>query len=362
MKNKLLRTKRTPAPKRSKKAGFPPGTLVHLGERLAEHATITVTGYDETRSVERTITDIAELESFLKTYAVTWVNVDGLHDVNIIEQLGNRFHLHPLVMEDILNTTQRPKAEDLEDYLFVVVRALQFGEENTDVKSEQVSLILGANYLISFQESGTKLFDGIKERIRIGKGRLRKNGPDFLAYSLLDAIVDNYFVILEKLGEQIELLEEELVSRPKPDTLQTIHTLKIQMIFMRKSVWPLREVINRLLDEDSHLVQPATVPFLRDVYDHTIHAIDTMESSRDIISGMLDIYLSSVSYRINAVMKVLTVIATFFMPLTFLAGWYGMNFKTMPEYDWPYGYVMVICMAISIVICMSIYFKRKEWW
>lgn len=362
MKNRRKQIRRTLLPRRSKKAGLPPGTLVHVGERREEHPTITVTAYNEAESVERVITDLAELDSFLNTYAVTWINVDGLHDVSVIEQLGKRFHLHPLVTEDVLNTTQRPKMEDLEDYLFIVMRALQFDETDSDVDSEQVSLILGANYLISFQEGHTKLFDGIRERIRVGKGRLRKSGADFLAYSLLDSIVDNYFVILEKLGDQIELLEEDLVTQPQPDTLQTIHRLKIHMIFMRKSVWPLREVVSRLLGGESSLIQSSTIPFLRDVYDHTIHAIDTMETARDIISGMLDIYLSSVSYRINAIMKVLTVIATFFMPLTFLAGWYGMNFKTMPEYDWQYGYVMVICMAIAIVIGMLIYFKRKQWW
>jgi magnesium transporter len=362
MKNRRTPIRRSLVSKRSKKAGLPPGSLVYVGERPEERPTITLTGYDEARSVEKTVTGIDELDTFLSTYKVTWINMSGLHDVKLIEQLGNRFHLHPLVMEDILNTTQRPKTEDLEDYLFIVVRALQLVNDESDVQSEQVSLVLGPNYLISFQESSTRLFDTIRERIKIGKGRLRKGGPDFLAYSLLDAIVDNYFVILEKLGDQIELLEEELVTQPKPDTLQTIHRLKIHMIYMRKSVWPLREVINRLVDEESHLIQSSTVPFLRDVYDHTIHAIDTMETSRDIISGMLDIYLSSVSYRINNVMKVLTVIATFFMPLTFLAGWYGMNFKSMPEYDWQYGYVMVICVAIAIVIGMLIFFKRKEWW
>jgi magnesium transporter len=347
---------------RSKKAGLAPGTLVHVGERLTEKVKISVMAYDEARLIEREVTDVAELASFRESYAVTWINVDGLHDVDIIEQIGELFHLHPLIMEDILNTTQRPKAEDLEDYLFIVFRALEFDEKASEIHSDQVSLIVGTNFLISFQERGTSLFDAIRTRIRVGKGRIRKSGPDYLAYSLLDAIVDNYFVILEKLGEQIELLEEELVTNPKPETLTVIHRMKIHMIFMRKSVWPLREVINRLLDGESHLIEQPTMPYLRDVYDHTIHAIDTMETSRDIISGMLDIYLSSVSYRLNEIMKVLTIIATIFIPLTFLAGWYGMNFKTIPEFEWRYGYVMVICMAISIVAIMLIYFKRKHWW
>lgn len=362
MKNRVPLTRKAPSAKRSKKAGLPPGTLVHVGERRTDKVKISVVGYDESRFIEQEVTDIGQLTGFLTTYAVTWINVAGLHDVDIIEQVGERFRLHPLVMEDILNTTQRPKAEDLDDYLFIVFRALEFDEKTSDIHSEQVSLILGSNFLISFQEQGTNLFEAIRERIRAGRGRLRKSGSDYLAYSLLDAIVDNYFVILEKLGEQIELLEEELVTQPTPDTLKVIHKLKIHMIFMRKSVWPLREVINRLLDGESRLIEQSTIPYLRDVYDHTIHAIDTMETSRDIISGMLDIYLSSVSYRLNEIMKVLTILATIFIPLTFLSGWYGMNFKTMPELEWRYGYVMVICIAISIVVTMLTYFKRKHWW
>ena len=252
--------------------------------------------------------------------------------------------------------------EDLEDYLFIVVRMLDFDEKAGEISSQQISLILGSNYLISFQESPTSLFDPIRERIRAGKGRIRKNGPDYLAYTLLDSVVDNYFVLLEQLGEKLEFLEEQLVTTPTPDTLQVIHKLKTYMIFMRKSVWPLREVINRLLDGESTLIKSSTVPYLRDVYDHTIHAIDTMETSRDIISGMLDIYLSSISYRLNEVMKVLTILATLFIPLTFVAGWYGMNFKHMPELEWRYGYPMVILVAVCVAIGMLIYFKRKRWW
>ncbi len=347
--------------KRSKKTGLPPGTLVHVGEQFTDKVKISVVSYDEPQSTELEVTDPAELAAFRDAKGAVWINVEGLSQVDVIEKIGEIFNLHPLVMEDILNTTQRPKAEDLDDCLFIVFRAIEFDEQTKDIRSEQVSLVLGRNFLISFQERDTTVFDAIRERIKIGKGRLRKSGPDYLAYALLDAIVDNYFLILEKLGDEIESLEEELVTRPDRETLQVIHGLKTRMVFLRQSVWPLREVINRLLYGECPLVDRDTIPFLRDLYDHTIHAIDIMETFRDIISGMLDIYLSSVSYRLNEIMKVLTIIATIFIPLTFLSGWYGMNFKTMPELDWRYGYVMVICIALSIVATMLIYFKRKRW-
>jgi magnesium transporter len=347
--------------RRPKKAALPPGSPGRVGEQAAEKVKISVISYDEAGCKEQVVADPVELGAFRDAKGVTWINVAGLCQPQVIEKIGEIFKLHTLVTDDILNTSHRPKAEDLDDRVFIVFRALDFDEKTNDIWSEQVSLIFGFNFLISFQERETNLFNGIKDRIRMGKGRLRKSGPDYLAYALLDAMVDNDFMILEKLGDQIETLEEELVTRPDRDTLKAIHGLKTHMIYMRQSVWPLREVINGLLYGELRLIDKSTVPFLRDLYDHTIHAIDIMETFRDIISGMLDIYLSSVSYRLNEIMKVLTIIATIFIPLTFLSGWYGMNFKTMPELDWKYGYVMVICVAISIVVTMLVYFKRKRW-
>jgi len=333
-----------------------------VGEQHAEKVTVSVMGYDESGCVEQEVTDLGELTGFLGKYAVTWIDVEGLHDADVIAKVGESFNLHPLVMEDILNTTQRPKAEDLDGYMFVVFRSLGFEEELGDIPTEQVSLVLGPNYVISFQEGKNRLFEAVKARIKAGRGRIRKSGPDYLAYCLIDATVDNYFVVLEKLEEKIELLEEDLVTKPNPDTLNTIHNLKMSINCTRKGLWPLREVVNRLLDCEPPLIQQSTLPYLRDVYDHTIHAIEIIEASRDIISDMLDTYLSSLSFRLNEIMKVLTVIGTIFMPLTFLSGWYGMNFKTMPELDWRYGYVMVICIAVSVVLTMAIFFKRKHWW
>lgn len=347
--------------KRSKKAGLPPGSLVHIGERKTEKLKITVMDYDETHFQEREMKTVEECFAFKEKPTVKWINVDGLHQVEILEKLGDCYGLHPLVLEDILNTDQRPKMEDYGDYLYIVLKMLDYDDENSEIVTEQISLVLGPNFVLSFQEKEGDVFNPIRERIRGGKGRLRSMGADHLTYALLDSIVDNYFIILEKLGEKIELLEEKLVARPTPESLQIIHHLKREMIFLRKAVWPLREVISGLERGGSSLVEESTEIYLRDVYDHTIQVIDTIETYRDMVSGMLDIYLSSVSNRLNAVMKVLTIIATIFMPLTFIAGIYGMNFKYMPELEWPLGYPIILLIMIGIGVFMLAYFRKKKW-
>ena len=347
--------------KRSKKAGLPPGTLIHIGEKKAKCQRLL--SWIMMRSIfkRREVKKIEECFLFKDKPTVTWINVDGLHQVEILEKLGECYGLHPLVLEDILNTDQRPKMEDYGEYIYIVLKMLDQNNKSNEIVTEQISLILGPNFVFSFQEREGDVFDPIRERIRNGKGRIRKMGADYLAYALLDSIVDNYFIILEKLGEKIEFLEEELVTRPIPETLQTIHHLKREMIFLRKAVWPLREVIGGLERGESSLVKETTRIYLRDVYDHTIQVIDTIETFRDMVSGMLDIYLSSVSNRLNAVMKVLTIIATIFMPLTFIAGIYGMNFKYMPELEWRWGYPAVWFAVVLIGVSMLIYFKRKRW-
>ena len=347
--------------KRSKKAGLPPGTLIHIGEKKVETLKITVMDYDEGHFQEKEIRTTEECFAFKDAPTVTWINIDGLHQIEILEKLGECYGFHPLVLEDILNTDQRPKMEDYGDYLYIVLRMLSYNDQSSEIDTEQVSLILGPNFVFSFQEKAGDVFDPIRERIRNNKGRIRKMGADYLAYALLDSIVDNYFMIMEKLGETIEFLEEELVTHPVPETLQTIHQLKRELIFLRKAVWPLREVISGLERGELVLVKETTRIYLRDVYDHTIQVIDTIETFRDMISGMLDIYLSSVSNRLNSVMKVLTIIATIFMPLTFIAGIYGMNFKYMPELGWRWGYPMVWVLVIVISVFMLIYFKKKRW-
>jgi len=345
----------------SKVAGLPPGTLVHVGERKEGTVRITVIDYDEQNFKEKQVSSVEECFPFKTTPTVTWINIDGIHDVAIIEKLGRQFVLHPLILEDILNTVQRPKYEDLEKYIFIVLKMLSYDDEKQVLQTEQVSLIVGANFVISFQESIGDVFEEVRDRLRNAKGRIRKMASDYLAYALMDAVVDNYFVILERLGESIETMEEELVAEPTEKTLQQIHLHKRTMIFLRKSVWPLRELINGLQKSESPLIKESTGVYLRDVYDHTIQIIDTIESFRDMVSGMLDIYLSSISNRMNAVMKVLTIIATIFIPLTFVAGIYGMNFKYMPELEMWWAYPVVWLIMVVIAACMLIYFRRKRW-
>jgi magnesium transporter len=347
--------------KTSKKVGLSPGTLVHIGEKKVEKVRITVIDYDAEQFQEKETKTIEECFPFKDTPTVTWINIDGLHEVEIIEKIGKHFAIHPLIQEDILHTGQRPKMEDMESYIFVVARMLVYNDETGEIESEQVSLILGANYVISFQEKVGDIFDPVRERIRNGRGRIRRMKADYLAYALVDTLVDNYFVILEKLGEKIEGMEDELVANPTPETLQTIHILKREMIFLRKSVWPLREVISSLERGESSLIYESTGMYFRDVYDHTIQVMDTVETYRDMVSGMLDTYLSSLSNRMNEVMKVLTIIATIFIPLTFVAGIYGMNFEFMPELKWHWGYFAALGLMVVIFIGMVFYFRRKRW-
>ncbi len=356
-----MAVKKRTTKKRSSKAGLPPGTLVHVGEKKVESVRISYMDYDEQSFQEKQIPDIEECLKLKDTPTVSWINIDGLHDIELLEKLGKGFELHPLVLEDILNTGQRPKFEDHEKHIFIVLKMLSFNQESQSVEAEQVSLVLGPNYVISFQERIGDVFEPIRERIRNTKGRIRKMGPDYLCYSLLDAIVDNYFVILERFGEKIESMEEEVIGDPSERTVQQIHSLKREMIFMRKSIWPLRELIGGIQKSESSLINETTDIYMRDVYDHTIQIIDTIESFRDMVSGLLDIYLSSLSNKMNAVMKVLTIIATLFIPLTFVAGIYGMNFKYMPELEWRWSYPIVWLIMITIAIIMVCYFKRKKW-
>ncbi|HBB16191.1 MAG TPA: magnesium and cobalt transport protein CorA [Syntrophus sp. (in: bacteria)] len=348
------------ARKRSVKTGLPPGSLIHIGQRHAEKANILICEYDESRSQER---EIHSLEGVLPPpdgTAVAWIHIDGLQEIPLLDQMGSVFGLHPLILEDILNTEQRPKSEDHGDYLYIVLR-LFHEDAGGGLIPEQISIVLGPNWMISLQEKKGTLFDPIRERLRNEKGRLRKAGADYLAHALLDAIVDSYFVVLDKFGEKIENLEDALVGRPSPETLRAIQAFKREIILLRKSVWPLREMLGGLGRSDSPLIREQSVIYFRDVYDHAVQVIDTIETYRDMLSGMLDIYLSSISNRMNEIMKVLTIIATIFMPLTFLAGVYGMNFKHMPELEWPWGYFALWGVMIVIAIFMLIYFRRRRW-
>jgi len=345
----------------SKKAGQAPGTLIHIGERKAESVRITIIDYDEQDYQEKQVSSIAECVSFKTTPTTTWINIDGLHQIEIIEEIGKKFDLHPLLLEDVLNTNQRPKADDFESCLFVVLKMLSYDDEKAKIRAEQISLVLGSHYVITFQESVGDVFGMVRDRIKNTKWRIRKLGVDYLLYALIDCIVDHYFIVLEKMADKIESLQEKVASDPSQETLQQIHELKSEMIFFRKSVWPVRELVNSLLRSESALIKKTTEIYLRDVYDHAVQIIDAMETYREMISGMLDIYLSSISNRMNAVMKVLTIIATIFIPLTFIAGIYGMNFEYMPELKWHWAYPAVWLIMAAAAIIMLLYFKKKKW-
>jgi magnesium transporter len=345
--------------KRSKKTGLAPGSLIHVGNRYAEKSKITLIRYDETFFAEKEISSIADSRSEKDKQGITWLNIDGLQDIKLFEDIGELFSLHPLVLEDILNTDQRPKMEDYGDYIYLVLRNFH-GQENGNLLSDQVSIILGKGFILSFQEKESGLFDSIKDKISKNKGRIRKEGADYLAHAIIDNIVDNYFIVLENLEEKIEYLEDDLVKKTTPATLETIHILKRELIGLRKSLWPLREAISSLERSDSPLINKSTVVYFKDIYDHTIAIIDTVETFRDMLSGMLDIYLSTISNRLNEVMKVLTIIATIFMPLTFLAGVYGMNFKYMPELEFRWGYFGVLAIMLVVALLMLRYFKKRS--
>lgn len=343
------------------KVGLPPGTLPYTGDIRSEPAAVWLCEYDENRYEERQV-QLAEFEGcgFSDSDTVAWLHVAGLHSVAAVEQLGDYFNLHPLVLEDVLTVDQRPKLEDYGDYTFLVAKAI-YRQPDETFATEQISIILGKSYVITFQESDSAIFLPVRERLKGGKGRIRRMGPDYLAYALLDTIIDNYFVLLEDLGDKIELMEERLVLEPDRRMLTEIYSLKTDMLFMRKSVWPLREIVNSLERGDSKLFRDSTLLYMRDVYDHTIQVIDTLETYREMVSGMLDIYLSSVSHKLNEVMKVLTIISTIFMPLTFLAGVYGMNFRHMPELEWPWGYPLAWSVMVGAALIMIRYFRRKKW-
>ncbi|MBP2650418.1 MAG: magnesium transport protein CorA [Firmicutes bacterium] len=343
-----------------RKAGLPPGSLLHIGDNRVEKVTISVMDYDASGVREENPKTVGELLRFKNTATVTWINIIGLHDIKIIERIGSCFDIHPLVLEDILDTNHRPKLEDYGHYLYIVLKSfVSQGGDNPEI--EQISIIIGENYVITFQEQDEALFNTLRERIRSEKARIRTLGADYLAYALLDTVVDNYFDVLEALGETIEDLEDKLVIEPGRNAMQEIHNLKRRLLNFKKSLWPLREVMGTLGRGESPLVNKATLLYVRDVYDHTIRVIDTLETYRDILSGMLDMYLSGISIRMNQVMKVLTVISTVFIPLTFIVGVYGMNFKYMPELDWEWGYPAIWVVMLLISATMLALFRRRKW-
>lgn len=346
--------------KRSKKAGLSPGTLVHIGNAYADRSSITLTRFDEASLMEKENCSLDELSQEKSEPGILWVNVDGLQDVQLLGEVGSLFGLHPLIVEDILNTDQRPKAEDFGNYIFIVLKDIH-NHVDRDLHAEQVSIILGKNFVLSFQEKESNLFNPIHDRLRACKGRIRMAGAGYLAHHLMDMIVDHYFIVLEGIEEKIELLEDDLIRQTTPAKLQAIHQLKRELILLRKSLWPLREAVGLLQRLDSPLIVDSDLVYFKDISDHIIAVVDTVDTFRDMLAGMLDIYLSAASMKMNQVMKVLTIIATIFMPLTFLAGVYGMNFKNMPELRWTWGYFGLWGGMLAIAAFMLILFRKKRW-
>lgn len=339
--------------------GAPPGTVVYHGKNTAEKVKITLIQYNENTFVEKDFYDFSKCLMAVEADKIKWINVDGVHKVEVIEEMGRHFSIHPLTLEDIVNTSQRAKFEDYDSYVVAIMKMISY---NNEILSEQLTVILMDGLVISFQEAdGGDAFDMIRNRLRQGKGRVRKMGADYLAYALLDAVVDCYFSILEKVGDRIELLEEEVMDEPDKNILKQLHHMKREMIFLRKAVWPMRELINNLERSETELIKPTTDIYLRDLHDHAIRVIDTVETFRDLLSGMMDIYLSSVSNRMNEIMKVLTIITTIFVPVTFIVGVYGMNFENMPELHSEWGYPLTWAIIIVIIGALLYYFRRRKW-
>ena len=347
--------------KKSHTIGLPPGTYIHLGEKKEKELKVSVIDYDMENLNVRELVSVEEAFPFKDSPTVSWLNLAGLHDVESLQKIGKHFGIHPLVMEDVLNTGHQPKSEIYDDHVFFIIKMITFNENDRSLEYEQVSLILGENFVISFQEKAGDVFNPVRKRIETTKGRLRKQGADYLLYALLDVVVDNYYLILEKLAGEIEDLEGRALSDPEKKLVQDIQRLKSEIVLLRKSVWPLRDAIDDLMGDDTQLFTPFTMPYLHDLYDHTIHVIDTIETFRDMIAGLMDVYLSSLSIRMNDIMKVLTIIATIFIPLTFIAGIYGMNFENIPELKWEFGYHFIWLIMLGVGGSLLLYFKKKNW-
>ncbi len=348
--------------KRSKKAGLPPGSLVFIGDKKEGDLKITLFNYHREAFEEKSFTQIEDCLPYRDEKSVTWINIDGLHDIEKIEKIGTVFNLHPLTLEDIVNTGQRPKAEDYDDYMFVVIRMLNYDEQTKKIGSEQVSIVLAKNFVLSFQEKEGDLFDPIRIRIRDSKSKIRmESGNDYLMYRMIDLVVDHYFVLMEKIGDNIEELEESIMRLKGENILEEIQSIKKDLLLMRRSVYPLREVISFLDKNDSKLLNKRTQRHIRDVYDHTVQIIETLEIFREMVTGLKDAYHSTLNIQMNLVMKTLTIIATIFIPLTFIAGVYGMNFTNMPELEWHYGYYVIMAVMGAIFFGMLFYFRKLKW-
>jgi len=348
---------------KAKKVGLAPGTLIYTGNRSEKAVHISVINYSATFFEE---TKNSRLEDILisdEKDHISWIDIDGIHDVAVIEKIGKHFEIHPLILEDILHPSQQPKVEDYEKNIYCVLRMLTYDQKNSAiVKDDQISLILGTNYLITFQEDDVEAFNMVKERIRKGGFQSHGEKPDFLAYALMDAIVDSYFQILEQIVEDIEELEDQVILNPDKNVIQNLHVLRRGLLQLRKAVWPLREMLGILLRNENGMILPSTKVFLKDVNDHAAQLVENIESYRDMVIGIQDLYLSTLSNKMNEVMKMLTIIATIFIPLTFLAGIYGMNFKYFPELGWKWMYPWGFWILTILIIALLLWFSKKKKW
>ena len=339
--------------------GAPPGTLFYNGENRTDRIKITLIEYNDIEFFEDEYYDLSDCLAHVKPNMVKWINVEGLHKPELIEHLGKIYNIHPLTMEDIVHVDQRPKFEDFEHYVVAIMKMISYSEQ---VDSEQLAIVLCENTVISFQEPHSgDAFDIIRNRLRQCKGRVRKLGADYLAYALMDAVVDCYFTAIEKIGDKIEEIEEDIISNSNKKSLLELYHLKREMIYLRKQVWPMRDMINNMIRSETTLINPSSDMYLRDLSDHVTRIIDTVETYRDLLSGIMDIYLSTNANRMNEVMKVLTIMSSIFIPVTFIAGVYGMNFDNMPELHTRNGYFVICGVMLSIIVGLMIYFKRKKW-
>ena len=345
----------------SQKVGQPPGTLAYLGEEPTEPVRITIIDYDETHLQEEEAQTVEACVPFIDTESVTWILIEGIHEIPIIEEIGECFGVDPLLLEDILSPTQLPKIEIYEDYVFIFLKSLDYNAAASSVSRVQVSLIIGPNFVLSLQENYSEIFTSIRNRLRNAHGRIRQMQSGYLAYALIDLIVDHYFIVLDEINERIQALEEEIIKDPSPEVLAKVNVLRAEQLLLRRPILPLRDVLIEILDDEIPLLGENTQSYFRDVYDHLVQVIQMLEMIRSAVSGLFDVYTSAVSHRMNEVMKVLTIVATFFIPLTFIAGIYGMNFKFMPELESQWGYPVVLLAMLGISIGMFAFFKFKKW-
>ncbi len=344
---------------RSRKVGLPPGSAIYTGKNQQGSSSMEILSFSPEAVEEKKTAEFDDI-LLLPHNRINWININGVHDVERVKSLCDHFEVHPLITEDILNTDQRPKLDVHENHIYVVLKMVEFLPDNAEIKMEQVSFIIGKNFVLSFQEVVGDTFNSVRDRIH-ARGKICGRGAEYLLYALIDTVVDNYFVALEKIGDEMELMEEDLMLNPDTESVRDLYTLKREMLALRRAIWPLREVIAQMEREDSRLVTKATKLYYRDLYDHMIQVIDTIETYRDLLSGMVDLYQSTISNRMNSIMKVLTIISTVFIPITFLTGMYGMNFDYMPGVSNQNGFWILAGVVLVSIVSMLFYFKKQGW-